>query len=218
MPVHPKALVLQQEKPLQWEACTQQLEGSPRSMQLEKSHIATKTQMASLSLLVKIPSSSFSLHLGWSVNFLACPAMPRRTCLLPVSLVSVPCVWHSDHTVLQFLMWRKFPPSSEPVLCLESHHPSTTTVPALGLVRPFSPSGTPVQSHFLGTVSLRQPRFLYMEGSVALLCLMLEPFVPFASVFLVPWTGPEAQQTLWRPFLNKWRQPGQELSPRYLLL
>ena len=96
----------------------------PAQCNSRKAHIATKTQMVSISHLVKIPSSSFSLHLGWSVNFLACPAMPWRTCLLPVSLVSVPCVWHSDHTVLQFLRWRKFPSSSESILCLESHHPS----------------------------------------------------------------------------------------------
>ena len=33
----PRARALQQEKPLQWEACTPQLESSPRWLQLEKS-------------------------------------------------------------------------------------------------------------------------------------------------------------------------------------
>ena len=36
-PAHPRACALQQEKTLQWEACTQQLKSSPQSPKLEKS-------------------------------------------------------------------------------------------------------------------------------------------------------------------------------------
>ena len=38
-PVHPRGQALQQKKPLQWEACTQQLESSPCSQQRGKAHV-----------------------------------------------------------------------------------------------------------------------------------------------------------------------------------
>ena len=41
----PRTYTLQQEKPLQWEACALQLESNPSSMELEKGqHAVMKTQ------------------------------------------------------------------------------------------------------------------------------------------------------------------------------
>lgn len=85
--------------------------------------------------------------------------------------------------------------------------------PALGSGQTFSPSGTLEQSHFLGIVSLRQPRFCTWRALWHSLLNAWSLFVPFASVSLVPWTGPEAQQTLW-DLNTKWTQPGEEPSPQ----
>ena len=41
-PMNPRSHALQQEKPLQWEACTLQLESSPHSPQLEKSSCSNR--------------------------------------------------------------------------------------------------------------------------------------------------------------------------------
>ena len=43
-PKRPRACILQQKKPLRWEACAPQLESCPHSLQLEKAHAAVKTQ------------------------------------------------------------------------------------------------------------------------------------------------------------------------------
>ena len=43
MPTLLQAHALQQEKPLQWEVCSLQLESSPYLLQLEKAHTATDT-------------------------------------------------------------------------------------------------------------------------------------------------------------------------------